>query len=236
MDSVTSLERSTFPVPTSPCKAPTARSWRPDGVGAVRSAAQAHPGADLEHDGKEYELALRFKRYYEEYDIELIDFRHDKFQGTEKARNFSSDVIVRERISGAERKVHIKMNHPLRYRGKTSFQASFDPENDKATVLQVVRNPGWVTPYISCAMVGWMLIQFLTHLVGFTRKRKATHEEIFNRSHHCHRGHGLRAADSSSCPRPRPTSWTFMVSQSCQCCSMDAPDRLHAQCRGSSAR
>ena len=104
----------------------------------------------------------------------MVDFRHDKFQGTEKARNFSSDVIVRERISGAERKVHIKMNHPLRYSGKTFFQASFDPENDKATVLQVVRNPGWVTPYISCAMVGaGMLIQFLTHLIGFTRKRKA---------------------------------------------------------------
>ena len=119
-------------------------------------------------------LALRFKRYYEDYNIELVDFRHDKFQGTEKARNFSSDVIVRERDSGAERKVHIKMNHPLRTHGKTYFQASFDPENDKATVLQVVRNPGWVTPYISCLMVGaGMLIQFLMHLIGFTKKRKA---------------------------------------------------------------
>jgi hypothetical protein len=62
----------------------------------------------------------------------------------------------------------------LRYEGKTYFQASFDPENAKATVLQVVRNPGWVTPYISCAMVGMgMLIQFLTHLFSFNKKRKA---------------------------------------------------------------
>ena len=128
----------------------------------------------FEYKGNEYVLALRFKRYYEDYNIELVDFRHDKFQGTEKARNFSSDVIVRERDSGAERKVHIKMNHPLRTHGKTYFQASFDPENDKATVLQVVRNPGWVTPYISCLMVGaGMLIQFLMHLIGFTKKRKA---------------------------------------------------------------
>ena len=66
------------------------------------------------------------------------------------------------------------MNHPLRPHGKTYFQASFAPENDRATVLQVVRNPGWVTPYISCALVGLgLLIQFLTHLFSFNRKRKA---------------------------------------------------------------
>ncbi len=130
----------------------------------------------FEHDGKQYELAMRFKRYYNfpSYDIELVDFKHDKFQGTEKARNFSSLVIVRDRATGAEREVNIWMNHPLRTHGKTYFQASFDPENDKATILQVIRNPGWVTPYISCALVGLgMLIQFLTHLLAFNRKRKA---------------------------------------------------------------
>ena len=119
-------------------------------------------------------MALRFKRYYTPYDIKLIDFKHDKFQGTEKARNFSSLVILRDRATGAEREVNIWMNHPLRTHGKTYFQASFDPENDRATVLQVVRNPGWVTPYISCALVGLgLLIQFLTHLFSFNRKRKA---------------------------------------------------------------
>ena len=175
MDSVTSLEEVNFPsayVALQSTDGKELGTWMVSALfGALRKPI---PEQTFEHDGREFELALRFKRYYEDYDIELVDFRHDKFQGTEKARNFSSDVIVRERISGAERNVHIKMNHPLRYRGKTYFQASFDPENDKATVLQVVRNPGWVTPYISCAMVGMgMLIQFLTHLVGFTRKRKA---------------------------------------------------------------
>ena len=175
MDSVTSLEEVNFPSAYVTLQTPDGKdlgTWMVSALfGALRTPIAEQT---FEHDGKEYELALRFKRYYESYDVALVDFRHDKFQGTEKARNFSSDVIVRERISGAERKVHIKMNHPLRYSGKTFFQASFDPENDKATVLQVVRNPGWVTPYISCAMVGaGMLIQFLTHLIGFTRKRKA---------------------------------------------------------------
>jgi hypothetical protein len=83
-------------------------------------------------------------------------------------------VIVRDRASGAEREVNIWMNHPLREGGKTYFQASFDPENDKATILQVVRNPASASPYISCTLVGFgMLIQFFTHLLAFNRKRKA---------------------------------------------------------------
>ena len=42
------------------------------------------------------------------------------------------------------------------------------------SVLSVVRNPGWLTPYIGCAMVGaGLVIQFLYHLAGFVTKRKA---------------------------------------------------------------
>ena len=174
-ESVTSLEEVNFPAAYIQLQSTDGielGTWMISALfGALR---QPIPEQTFEHDGKEYELALRFKRYYTPYDIELIDFKHDKFQGTEKARNFSSLVTVRDRASGAEREFNIWMNHPLRTHGKTYFQASFDPENDKATVLQVVRNPGWVTPYISCALVGLgLLIQFLTHLFSFNRKRKA---------------------------------------------------------------
>ena len=176
-DSVTSLDEVNFPSAYVSIKSTDDNNkelgtWLVSALfGALRTPI---PEQSFQHEGKEYILALRFKRYYEDFDIKLVDFRHDKFQGTEKARNFSSDVIVLEHDSTAERKAHIKMNHPLRTHGKTYFQASFDPENDKATVLQVVRNPGWVTPYISCAMVGLgMLIQFLMHLFSFTKKRKA---------------------------------------------------------------
>ena len=174
-ESVTSLEEVNFPgayIKLRSTDGADLGEWMVSALfGALRKPI---PEQTFEHDGKEYELALRFKRYYTPYDIELIDFKHDKFQGTEKARNFSSLVTVRDRASGAEREVNIWMNHPLRTHGKTYFQASFDPENDKATVLQVVRNPGWLTPYISCALVGLgLLIQFLTHLFSFNRKRKA---------------------------------------------------------------
>ena len=174
-DSVTSLEEVNFPAAYLRLKSTDGADLGTWMVAAMFGALTTPiPEQTFEHDGKEYELALRFTRHYTPYDIELVDFKHDKFQGTEKARNFSSLVIVRERATGAEREVNIWMNHPLRTHGKTYFQASFDPKNPKATVLQVVRNPGWMTPYISCAMVGLgMLIQFLTHLFTFNKRRKA---------------------------------------------------------------
>jgi hypothetical protein len=42
-----------------------------------------------------------------------------------------------------------------------------------SSVLQVVHNPSWLTPYIGCAMVGaGLLIQFLMHLTGFVSRRR----------------------------------------------------------------
>ena len=64
------------------------------------------------------------------------------------------------------------MNNPLRYWGETYYQASYDPDN-QGTVLQVVRNPSWLTPYFSCVLVGGGLtLHFLMHLVRFARKRR----------------------------------------------------------------
>jgi len=39
-------------------------------------------------------------------------------------------------------------------------------------VLQVVRNPGWLTPSLGCVMVGLGLIwQFLAHLIPFLKRK-----------------------------------------------------------------
>jgi len=63
-----------------------------------------------------------------------------------------------------DRDVLIYMNHPLRYGGKTFYQASFGKE-DTLSVLQVVENPGWLLPYLACALVGLgLLAHFATHL------------------------------------------------------------------------
>ncbi len=116
------------------------------------------------------ELALRFKRTYKPYTLHLIEFRHDKFVGTEIPRNFSSRVRVVDPSRGTDREVVISMNNPLRYAGEAFYQASFKPDNS-GTVLQVVRNPGWLLPYVACGLVGGgMLLHFAVSLAGFLRR------------------------------------------------------------------
>jgi hypothetical protein len=69
--------------------------------------------------------------------------------------------------------VLIYMNNPLRYAGETYYQASFDAD-DAGTILQVVHNPSWITPYLACVMVAAGLItQFLYHLIPFLKRRRA---------------------------------------------------------------
>lgn len=121
-------------------------------------------------DGRTYLLTLRFARTYKPYSLHLIDFKHDTFTGTEKARNFSSDVRLVDTSHNVDRTVHIYMNHPLRHAGETFYQASFLP-NDSGTVLQVVQNPGWLIPYVSCSMITLgMLIHFGIRLMPAKRR------------------------------------------------------------------
>jgi hypothetical protein len=123
--------------------------------------------------GKSYEINLRFQRTYKPFTIHLLEFRHDKFLGTETAKNFSSKIRLIDPERKEDREVVISMNDPLRYRGETFYQASF-LKGDRGTVLQVVQNPGWWMPYISCAVVTiGMLIHFCMHLVGFLDRRTA---------------------------------------------------------------
>lgn len=126
--------------------------------------------------GKTYEIALRFTRYYKDFSIKLLEFRHEKYRGTQTPKDYRSRVVVNNPGAKERREVDIYMNNPLRYGGYTFYQASFDPKNDelanKVTILQVVKNPGWLTPYVACGvMTLGLLVQFLMHLVGFAWKR-----------------------------------------------------------------
>lgn len=123
--------------------------------------------------GRTYQISLRPIRYYKPYSISLLEFRHDLYQGTGIPKNFSSKVHLSDPKHGEDRDVLIKMNDPLRYAGETFFQAGFDKFNDKVTILQVVKNPAAITPYLACTLVGLgLLTQFLMHLVNFGRRNK----------------------------------------------------------------
>lgn len=98
--------------------------------------------------------------------IELQDFRKIDYPGTIKAREFESDLIVHSNDN--EWPVTISMNKPLRYKGYTLYQSSFDQgAQGEVTVLTAVKNAGHVFPYISIFVV---LAGLLLHSVIRIRK------------------------------------------------------------------
>jgi hypothetical protein len=81
-------------------------------------------------------------------------------------------VALNRPDTGENRETLIYMNNPLRYAGETFYQSGFDPDN-QGTILQVVHNPSWLTPYFSCVLVGFgLIVHFAMHLLGFTLKRR----------------------------------------------------------------
>ena len=115
---------------------------------------------------------MRQRRFYKQFALTLLHFAHDRYAGTDIPKNFSSRVRLVDFERGENREVLISMNDPLRYRGFTFYQAGFD-NNDKTTILQVVKNPAMLLPYIACGLVGLgLLVQFSMHLFGFVRKQK----------------------------------------------------------------
>ena len=121
--------------------------------------------------GSTYALQMRPRRVYYPFTLTLKEFRHDLYPGTDIPKNFSSRVQLTHPGKNESRDALIYMNHPLRYEGKTFYQASFG-KGDTLSVFQVVDNPAAVAPYVSCALVALgLLIQFLSHAFAFARKR-----------------------------------------------------------------
>ncbi len=126
-------------------------------------------------DGRTFKIGLRNERYYQPFSLKLVKTTHEVYPGTDIPKNFQSHVLLENASTGEKREIDISMNNPLRYGGLTFYQHQMgrtEPNGGKGTsVLQVVRNPGWITPYLGCAIVSLgMLWQFLYHLVGFVSK------------------------------------------------------------------
>ena len=125
----------------------------------------------FEAGGKNYQIVLRPKRFYKPFAIQLVQFSHDRYAGTDIAKNFSSRIRLLDPSRHEDRETLIYMNHPLRYQGMSFYQSGFD-NNDTTTILQVVQNPSWLIPYISCALIAFgMVLQFGMHLTSFVRRR-----------------------------------------------------------------
>ena len=75
------------------------------------------------YEGKSYRLSLRTTRHYYPFTLQLKHFAHDIYPGTDIPKNFSSLLHLHDSETGEDRDVLIFMNHPLRYRGLTFYQA-----------------------------------------------------------------------------------------------------------------
>jgi hypothetical protein len=124
------------------------------------------------HEGRTYALAMRHRREYLPYAVTLEKFSHDVYPGTDIPKNFSSLVRIVNPARHEDREVLIYMNQPLRYAGKTFYQASFG-KNDTLSILDVVANPGWLIPYVSCVLVALgLVIHFAITLRRSARRRE----------------------------------------------------------------
>jgi ABC-type transport system involved in cytochrome c biogenesis permease subunit len=118
-------------------------------------------------DGISYGLILRHVRYYKPFTLTLLEFRFDRYLGTDIPKNYSSRLFLRDPENNQQREVVIRMNEPLRYRGEAFYQSGYTPD-ERGTILQVVRNPGWLLPYISCVLVAvGMIFHFGLYLSQF---------------------------------------------------------------------
>jgi len=147
---------------------------------AQKIAASLVAPQAIEAGGKKFTFTLRPARVIHPFSLTLLKATHTVYPGTDIPKDFRSRVRIDNKQTGEQREVEISMNHPLRYGGYTFYQYQMDAGQmaeqagrKPSSVLSVVRNPGWLTPYIGCGMVGiGLVMQFMFHLVGFVSKQK----------------------------------------------------------------
>jgi hypothetical protein len=134
----------------------------------------------IEIDDRKFNFLLRPMQVRHPFSLTLLKATHTVYPGTDIPKDFRSRVRIDNAKTGERREVEISMNHPLRYGGYTYYQYQMSAGElvERAgqtpySVLSVVRNPSWLTPYVGCGMVGvGLIIQFLKHLTAFVSRKK----------------------------------------------------------------
>lgn len=129
---------------------------------------------EIEVNEKTYNIGMRFHREVKPYWVQLEDVRRSTYSGTETPRDFRSIIRIINEEEGDDLKEHVWMNNPLRYRGETFYQSNYSslPNGKEVTGIQVVRNSGWLIPYVACSITALgMLVHFLGTLTRFVKRR-----------------------------------------------------------------
>lgn len=105
-----------------------------------------------------FSIALRKVPRDLPFEVTLNHLSKQTHPGTDMAREYQSDITVKEQ-SGITWPASIRMNEPLRTHGYTLYQSSFvETQGAKFSVLAVVKNKGWLFPYMSSMLIAIGLI------------------------------------------------------------------------------
>ena len=131
--------------------------------------------------GKKYEFGLKLHREVKPYWVQLEDVRQVTYSGTATPRDYSSFIRIIDPETGEDRRERVWMNNPLRYRGETFYQSNYSalPGGKEMTGIQVVRNSGWLIPYVACSITALgMLAHFMGTLTRFLRRREREAKQV----------------------------------------------------------
>ena len=120
-------------------------------------------------DGKIYGFRLQGEVWPLPFQIRLDDSRGEKHPGTGMPMTYESDVTVLDADGNDERKFKIEMNQPLRYKGLTFYQTSWDNSGEKTiSGFTVKTNPSDQWPKYAIYSCGVALfVHFIIKLFGF---------------------------------------------------------------------
>ena len=122
-----------------------------------------------------YDISVGRANYPLPFALQLVDAQKEVHPGTMVPRSYRSTVLLKD--GELEQRAVITMNHPLRYKGYTVYQASFNESADAASTQSVsfaiVQNSGRVFPYVaSITLCVGLLIHLCIRLPLLIRRKK----------------------------------------------------------------
>ncbi|WP_372368878.1 cytochrome c biogenesis protein ResB [Candidatus Uabimicrobium sp. HlEnr_7] len=131
---------------------------------------------------KRYSIHIQRRKYPVPFSLKLLKFTRELYPGTQTPKHYESKVTLKEKNhtgEQTEREILISMNRPLRHRGYTFYQSSFNQEQDQMgntvkyySTLAVMKNPAEEWPYFSCLLVVLgMIIHFIPKLLRFAQRQ-----------------------------------------------------------------
>lgn len=122
-----------------------------------------------------YLISYQNRRIDLGFNIQLKNFEVTRYQGTMKAKEYASHVLVSDmkNNSVAPTEANISMNQPMKYAGYTIYQSSFQQDEmtgePTASVFSVNQDPGRWIKYLGSIVMSFGIVWLF-----YQRRKKAT--------------------------------------------------------------